>query len=349
MYKKKTLDFSVVTNPHSHTFRASADVLPFFHICPALATEIAMEVSPTGSKYPCFLSGLVKYIGCGSSQFTVGTTVLRTPASSAKVARRRGGARIFALGAAPPPPQESDGESGDAENATEAPDTVGSPGDAAEEVTADDILNSPSFLKKKLEIVQKELLEAKQALEKSEDAIKEEGDKYIRLAADFENYRRRSAEDLKKQDLRVTSKICGEVLTVLDNFDRAIKAVNPKTDGESVIHASYQGINKQLLEALTKLKVEPIDAVGELFDPELHEAIQQQESTEFTEGVVSAQFQRGYKVGDHLIRAAVVAVSQGPGPEQPQSADEDKGADDNVGGSESAETPSPDDGQVAAQ
>lgn len=233
-------------------------------------------------------------------------------------------ARILALGAAPAPPSpdpDADAEAAAAEQ-PEAPAAEGAEEEApaaSEEVTADDILNSPSFLKKKLEIVQKELIEARDAAAKAEDAVKDEKSSYVRLVADFENYRRRSAEDMRKLETKSTAKVCKAILEVLDNFDRADAAVKAESDKEKSIQASYASINRQLVEALVKLKVEPIECVGMPFDPEMHEAILRQESTEYAENIVSAQFSKGYVIEDSLIRAAVVAVSAGPGPEVPES------------------------------
>lgn len=259
------------------------------------------------------LSGFVCSPGVLSSAgapFTTALTTSRTRFPSG--ATRRGSpARILALGPTPPPPPsepEDEGEVG--EDAGE-----GNPSEPVEEVTADDILSSPAFLKKKLELVQKELIDAKAALEEDTEAVKEEKDRYVRLAADFENYRRRSMEDLRKQDAKSTAKVCKEILGVLDNFDLATKAVNPQTEREEAISESYQVINKQLLDALAKLNVLAIDAVGTVFDPEMHEAIQKFESTEHPEDVVCAQYQRGYMMEQTLIRAAIVGVSTGPGPE----------------------------------
>lgn len=231
-------------------------------------------------------------------------------------------ARILALGATPsPPPPEDSAEKGD------SPDTQESfeGSENVEEVTADDILSSPAFLKKKLEIVQKELIEAKAKLDEDSEDVKAEKNKYLRLAADYENYRRRSMEDLRKQDAKSTAKVCKEILGVLDNFERAIKAVDAQTEKEKAISSSYQAINKQLLDALVKLKVEPLDAIGEQFDPALHEAIQKMESEEYREDIVCAQYQRGYKIGETLIRPAIVAVSSGPGPEGEEEPEDGNG------------------------
>lgn len=232
-------------------------------------------------------------------------------------------ARVFALGSAPtppPPPEDSEPE-GQSEGTNEGGEAAGSEekapdGKNLEEVTADDILNSPSFLKKKLELVQKELITAKQKLDKEDEVLNAEKQRYVRLVADFENYRRRSVEDLRQQDVRSTAKVCKEILSVLDNFERATAAVNPTSDRERSIVSSYESINKQLLDALMKLRVEPVDAIGQPFDPEVHEAIQRLESSEYHEDIVCQQYSRGYRIGETLIRAAVVGVSVGPGPEE---------------------------------
>ena len=244
-----------------------------------------------------------------ASPFTRAVTA--RPLLPSRAPRKPCRARFFALGA-PPPSQPAEPE--DEEEAAPEGEPAPAEGDPPAEVTADDILNSPAFLRKKLEIVQKELIDAKDALGEDSEAMQAEKDRYVRLAADFENFRRRSAEDLRKQDAKSTAKVCKEIVGVLDNFDRAIEAVTPETEREKVINNSYQSINKQLADALTKLNVTPIDAIGSVFDPEMHEAIQKIESEEHHEDVVCAQYQRGYKIEETLIRAAVVGVSQGPGP-----------------------------------
>lgn len=245
---------------------------------------------------------------------TTGGARLQKPLSRPlRTAPPRRRARVLALGAPPPPPPAD--EDGAPEEPAAAADAADAGADAAEEVGAEDILSSPVFLKKKLEVIQKELAEAKAAAEAAEDALDKEKDSYVRLAADFENYRRRSAKDLLSQDAKATAKVCREILGVLDNFERAVLAVNAETEKEKSINSSYQAINKQLLDALVKLNVTPVEAVGETFDPEVHDAIQNAESEEYAEGVVCTQFQRGYTINETLIRPAMVVVSSGPGPE----------------------------------
>jgi molecular chaperone GrpE len=234
-------------------------------------------------------------------------------------------ARVVALGAAPgpqQPPTPDDGAGDSAPSRDPAAAAAAAAGAAANgETTAEDILSSPAFLKKKLEVVLSELAEAKAAAEAAEEALASEKDTFVRLAADFENYRRRTSQDLRAQDAKATARVCKEILGVLDNFERAIAAVTPETDRESSIHGSYLAINKQLLDALVKLNVTPVESVGQVFDPEVHEGIQSSESNDHPDGVVCAQFQRGYVIGETLIRPAIVAVSSGPGPDVPAGAD----------------------------
>lgn len=282
-----------------------------------LAFACGVGVSPLSARAPTYFR---------TSSCDLGKTSFCLGLSTKSHAQRA--ARFFALGATPPPPPPSDkNESEGASEGTEAAgDSAGKDaGQAAEgaqagsdspaeEITANDILNSPSFLKKKLELVQKELIELKSGGDKADEALNEEKQRYVRLAADFENYRRRSVEDIRQQDAKSTAKVCKEILNVLDNFERANKAVKPETETEKKIMNSFQSINKQLLDALVKLKVEPIDAIGTVFDPQMHEAIQRMESNKYAEDVVCQQYSRGYQIGETLIRAAVVGVSVGPGP-----------------------------------
>lgn len=283
-----------------------------------LAFACGVGVSPLSARAPtCFRTSSCDL---GKTSFS-----LSLPTKS----HTQRAARFLALGAPPPPPpppsDNNDASEGVSEGADAAGESTGEDasqaeggqagGDnPAEEVTADDILNSPSFLKKKLELVQKELIELKSGGDKADEALNEEKQRYVRLVADFENYRRRSVEDIRQQDAKSTAKVCKEILNVLDNFERANKAVKPETEAEQKIVNSYQSISKQLLDALVRLKVEPIDAIGTVFDPQMHEAIQRMESNEYAEDVVCQQYSRGYQIGETLIRAAVVGVSIGPGP-----------------------------------
>lgn len=177
--------------------------------------------------------------------------------------------------------------------------------------TADDDVASllPGY-----QILTKELNESNTEKEALVATIAKEKDSYLRLAADFDNVRRRSSTQLAAATTSATSTVVKKLLPALDNFERAASAAKPTTPGEEKLHTSYQAIQKQLLTALKELGVEPLDTVGIAFDPNEHDAINRMESTEYAEGVVCAQLQRGYKGAAGVIRPAVVVVSVGPGP-----------------------------------
>eukprot|EP00871_Galdieria_phlegrea_P005051 jgi/Galph1/5547/GphlegSOOS_G4106.1 len=204
------------------------------------------------------------------------------------------------------------------ETATSTPSQT----EESSEQQPDDLLNSPSFLKKKLELLEKELQAAKEAVEQAEKQMTEKKEAYVRLAADFENYRKRMNKE--KQDLVEVTKanVIKELVAVLDNFERAAGAIKTSTENEKKIHDAYQALAKQLLDAMLKLNVEPIDAVGQPFDPNLHEAVNQIDSQDHEEGVVAMQYQRGYKIGERLVRPALCVVSTGPGPSKKEKGEQ---------------------------
>jgi molecular chaperone GrpE len=133
-----------------------------------------------------------------------------------------------------------------------------------------------------------------------------------RLAADFDNYRRRTAKE--KEDLEVQVKIAtiNELLSVVDNFERARSHIKPQNEAETNIHKSYQGIYKQLVDSLKRIGVSPMRAEGQEFDPNLHEAVMREPTHEFPEGSVMEELVRGYMMGDRILRHALVKVAAAP-------------------------------------
>ncbi|KAK6277403.1 hypothetical protein POUND7_017726 [Theobroma cacao] len=152
----------------------------------------------------------------------------------------------------------------------------------------------------------------KKVLELSAD-ITTGKEKYIRLQADFDNFRKRS----EKERLTTRSDAKGDViknlLPMVDSFERAKQQIKPETEKEKKIDMSYQGIYKQFVEILRSLQVAVVPTVGKPFDPSLHEAIAREESQEFKEGIIIQEFRRGFLLGDRLVRPAMVKVSSGPG------------------------------------
>ncbi|GAQ77970.1 heat shock protein GrpE [Klebsormidium nitens] len=139
-------------------------------------------------------------------------------------------------------------------------------------------------------------------------------DRYLRLNADFDNFRKRSDREKASLASSVRGDVIEELLPMIDNFERARDAVKASTEGEQKIDASYQGIYKQFVDILKKLGIVPVPGAGTPFDPAVHEAIMQEESNEYAEGIVTQEFRKGFQIGEKLLRPAMVKVSSGPGP-----------------------------------
>ena len=137
---------------------------------------------------------------------------------------------------------------------------------------------------------------------------------YVRLAADFDNFRKRQSRDNDDLRLQITCSTLSEILPVLDNFERARQQLNPQHDEALNLHRSYQGLYKQLVDVFKQLGVAPMRVEGELFDPNLHEAVLREESHDHPEDVIVAELQRGYHLNGRVLRHALVKVSMGPGP-----------------------------------
>lgn len=138
-------------------------------------------------------------------------------------------------------------------------------------------------------------------------------DQFTRLAADFENYRKRVREEQEALAKYGAQKTVLELLPVLDNLDRATASLNENSDPK-VLFQSFSLMQKQLMNTLDGLGIQRIQAVGQEFNPELHEAVSRMESAEFAENSVMYEAQSGYKLHDKVIRPAQVVVSTG-GPE----------------------------------
>lgn len=148
-----------------------------------------------------------------------------------------------------------------------------------------------------------------------EDLKKQADDRYARLMAEFQNFKKRSAKE--KQDIHsyANEKIIRDLLEVLDNFERAISLMengNPdvKSDENNAMQEGISLILSQLLEVLTKAGLEEIEALGQEFDPKFHHAVLNEPSDEFKSGEVSKVLQKGYKLNDRVIRPAMVVVSE---------------------------------------
>jgi molecular chaperone GrpE len=142
--------------------------------------------------------------------------------------------------------------------------------------------------------------------------LEERTNQHLRLAADFENYRRRTQKEKEDLEIQVKCSTVSELLSVVDNFERARSQLKPQTDGETNLHKSYQGIYKDMVDRLKKIGVSPMRAEGQPFDPNFHEAVMREPTADQPEGVVLEELVRGYLLGDKVLRHAMVKVSTAP-------------------------------------
>jgi molecular chaperone GrpE len=137
---------------------------------------------------------------------------------------------------------------------------------------------------------------------------KDNWDRYLRAAADLENLRKRQRREIDDAKLESKGRVLKEMLPVVDNLERAIEHATNQA-GTNPIVEGVQLVLRQFLTAFERLDVTPVEAAGQPFDPNLHEAISQMES-EAPPGTVVQVLQRGYKSGDRLLRPALVVVAK---------------------------------------
>lgn len=160
------------------------------------------------------------------------------------------------------------------------------------------------------EELSKLLDQLQQDLDAEKERTKEVEDRYLRLRAEFDNYRRRTRQEVDDIRARAAEGLAAALLPVVDNLERAAafggEGHDPKSLAEGV-----ELVLKQLLMELGKVGVEPIEAAGKPFDPNLHEAVAHEESDESPEGTVIEELQKGYVLNDKVLRPSMVKVAKG--------------------------------------
>ena len=132
----------------------------------------------------------------------------------------------------------------------------------------------------------------------------------LRSQADFENYKKRSAREKEEAIKYANSSLLEKLIAIVDNFELGLEAA--RAEGEkSPVFSGMSMVLKQLMDFLADSGLQPIDATGQKFDPNLHEAIAHEPSDEFPEGIVVRQTRRGYRMKDRLLRPSSVVVSSG--------------------------------------
>lgn len=152
------------------------------------------------------------------------------------------------------------------------------------------------------------MLKKKKKKEKWEEKIEELEDRVKRQMAEFDNFRKRTEKEKSHMYEVGARDVIEKILPVVDNFERGLASV-PEEEKENPVIVGMDKIYNQLLTTLTDLGVEPIEAVGEEFDPNYHNAVMHVEDEEFGENVVAEEFQKGYIYKDTVIRHSMVKVA----------------------------------------
>ncbi|MCI0487903.1 MAG: nucleotide exchange factor GrpE [Blastocatellia bacterium] len=137
-------------------------------------------------------------------------------------------------------------------------------------------------------------------------------DQLLRRQAEFDNYRKRVEREKSEIYQRARAEVLLEFLPVLDNFERALSSLEQSEGDAKSMRHGVELIHKQFNDALVKFGLQPVEAVGQAFDPNVHEAVTIEPTEEHEENTVLEEFQRGYKLGDRLLRPAKVKVAASP-------------------------------------
>ena len=186
--------------------------------------------------------------------------------------------------------EETETETEAAESGKQAEETEESEAEDGQEAPADE---KKGFFKKKKD--------------KKDEQIEELNDKLKRQMAEFDNFRKRTEKEKTQMYDMGAKSIIEKILPVIDNFERGLAAV-PEEQREDAFVVGMDKVYRQMLTELDASGVKPIEAVGQEFDPNFHNAVMQVESEEYDSGVVAQELQKGYMYKDSVVRHSMVAV-----------------------------------------
>jgi molecular chaperone GrpE len=153
-------------------------------------------------------------------------------------------------------------------------------------------------------------LDLNEQFEAKQQELEEALQRYLRLAADFDNYRRRTRQEMEDVRKNAAEHLIGELLPVLDNFERALATARPLFPEN--VATGIDMIYRQLWHVLAQSGVQPVEAVGKPFDPAFHEAFEQVETDDAPEGTVIEEVQKGYLLHGKVLRPVLVKVARRP-------------------------------------
>lgn len=200
------------------------------------------------------------------------------------------------------------------EEAVEAAEEAEETAEAVEEEMAEEIDSEevpegeePKTWAEKIAARKQEKAGKKEKANADKEKIAELEDRVKRQLAEFENYRNRTEKEKQAMFETGAKSIIEKILPVLDNFERGFSTVE-ESDKEDAFVQGMQKVYKQMMDELDKIGVKPIEAVGQEFNPDLHNAVMQVESEEFESGIVAQEFMKGYTYRDSVVRYSMVGV-----------------------------------------
>ena len=162
-------------------------------------------------------------------------------------------------------------------------------------------------------------------LQETKAELAEQKDKFVRLQAETDNFRKRLSREKDEFSQYANERLFKALIPIFDNFERALEDTSNDTKS---LKEGLDMILKQFSSFLEKERVEPIKAIGEKFDPAIHEALTSEESEEHAENIIISQFVKGYTINNRVLRPAQVVISKKPSIESEKNPDEEEGPTD---------------------
>jgi molecular chaperone GrpE len=176
------------------------------------------------------------------------------------------------------------------------------------------------------ELIEEELIEVdpikilEKNLQKAKDELAEQKDNFIRLQAETDNFRKRLSREKEEFSQYANERLFKELIPIFDNLERALE--DPSNDTK-ILKEGLEMILKQFSSFLEKEKVELINAIGEKFDPTVHEVLTSEESSEHDENTIITQFVKGYTINSRVLRPSQVVISKKPSPKSKEESKEE--------------------------
>ena len=161
----------------------------------------------------------------------------------------------------------------------------------------------------KKEACQDQLKEIQAELETAKQEAKETYDRFLRVSAEFENYKKRSAREMDDLRKYANQSLIVEMLAVVDNLERALISSNGNSSNDKCMADGVNLTLKEILKVFEKFNVKPIESIGQPFDPNFHQAMMQEETDDYPENTVITELQKGYMIHDRLLRPSMVVVA----------------------------------------